>query len=209
MTLFQLFSTCLTIPYEKVGVSANYATRREGDTLYIFFEGSDGKRDWKDNLDFPVKPYKRMEKTVWFAHRGFLRVWKEIEPFLADKIADKSLRKIVVAGYSHGGALASLCHEYVWYHRPHLRDVIEGYGFGAPRVFWGIRTKKVKERWKNFVVVRNIDDLVTHLPPAFLGFSHVGSLLKIGKKGQYTAVSAHVAQNILKELWRYENRPKG
>ncbi len=200
MELYELFSQCLTITYSQTGVSANYALKREGDILYIFFEGSDGKNDWKNNLDFPAKAYKRMGKTVWFAHRGFLKVWKEIEPMLAEDIADKEFKKIVISGYSHGGALAMLCHEYAWYHRPDLRKTLESYGFGAPRVFWGVKTAELKSRWKGFTVVRNINDIVTHLPPALLGYSHVGKTLKIGEKGKYAAVEAHNPQNILTEL---------
>ena len=200
MTISELFTQCIHLPSSQVGASANYATKREGNTLYLFFEGSDGKTDWKNNLDFPAKAYKRTEKRMWFAHRGFLRVWKEIEPFLAPVIADKSVKKIVAAGYSYGGALAMLCHEYVWYHRPDLRERSEGYGFGAPRVFWGIRTKTLKERWKNFAVIRNIDDIVTHLPPRIFGYAHVGKMIKIGKRGRYSPIEAHYAENILKEL---------
>lgn len=203
MTILELFLQCIRIKYEKVGVSANYAIKREGSTLYVFFEDSDGKIDWKNNLDFPAKAYKRMEKRIWFAHRGFLRVWKEIEPSLAPEIADKSIEKIVIAGYSHGGALAMLCHEYVWYHRPDLRGNIEGYGFGAPRVFWGIKTKALKERWAGFTVIRNFDDLVTHLPPWIFGYSHVGKMVKIGQRGRYSPIKAHYAENILKELFRF------
>lgn len=205
MKLSQLFSACLAVPYAEIGGSVNYATKRIDQTLYVFFEDSDGKTDWKRNLNFPAKAYKRMDKTVWFAHRGFLRSWKAVEPYLADEIADKAFKKIVVAGYSHGAAIALLCHEYIWYHRPDLRAELEGYGFGCPRVIWG--SGKSKERWKTFCVIRNLDDLVTHLPPAFLGYRHVGSLLKIGKKGNYTAVEAHYSQNILKELKLYENAP--
>ena len=204
MELYKLFSVCLNIPYTQVGISANYALKREKEVLYIFFQGSKGKTDWKNNLSFPAKAYKRMGKTVWFAHRGFLRVWKEIEPFLAGDIADERLRKIVIVGYSHGGALAMLCHENVWYHRPDLRGFIEGYGFGSPRVFWGIKTPNLKKRWAGFTVIRNLDDAVTHLPPIFLGYSHVGTMLKIGKKGKYSTLEAHESKNILKELAIYE-----
>lgn len=198
--LSQLFTACLQIPYRRVGVSANYAFRREGDTLYLFFEGSDGKIDWLNNLDFPAKAYKRMGRTAWFAHRGFLKVWREIEPFIAKEIADASIQAIVIAGYSHGGALAMLCHEYVWYHRPDLRNRLDGYGFGAPRVFWGMCLPCLKQRWERFTVVRNLDDLVTHLPPWVFGYSHVGTTLKIGKRGAYTPIEAHFAENIVKEL---------
>ena len=204
MTLHELFSVCLHIPYATVGLSANYAVKREGATLYIFFQDSDGKNDWKINLDFPAKPYRHMDKPTWFAHRGFARTWKEIEPFLAPEIADKSVNEVVIAGYSHGGALAMLCHEYVWYHRPDLRDRLMGYGFGAPRVFWGRRTAALKERWKRFTVVRNLNDIVTRLPPAVLGFAHMGTLLKIGEKGKYSSIQAHFAENILTELKIYD-----
>ena len=205
MKLSSLFSLCLQVPYSTAGLSANYALKRQKNVLYVLFEGSDGKNDWKDNLAFPAKAYKRMGKTVWFAHRGFLRAWKELEPVLAPDLADQSVTKIVIAGYSHGGALAALCHEYVWYHRPELRETLEGYGFGAPRVFWGIKNAELKSRWEKFAVVRNIDDLVTHLPPAAFGYSHAGKLLKIGARGTYTAVEAHRAENILTQLRLYEN----
>lgn len=200
MELYDLMLQCTKIPYLQTGIAANYAVKRENEILYVFFEDSDGKTDWKDNLNFPAKAYKRMGRTIWFAHRGFLRVWKELEPVLAPDILDESVRKIVISGYSHGGALAMLCHEYAWYRRPDLRKALEGYGFGAPRVFWGILTPVLKKRWENFTVIRNVNDLITHLPPAFLGFSHVGEMLKIGKKGKYTPIEAHFARNILREL---------
>lgn len=204
MNLYDLFWECVNIAYATAGLSANYAVRRENDTLYIFFEKSHGAADWKSNLDFPAKAYKRMGKTVWFAHSGFLAVWKEIEPILAEVIADASVCKIVIVGYSHGAAVAVLCHEYVWYNRPDLRDATFGYGFGCPRVFWGIQHPDLKRRWKNFTVIRNIDDLVTHLPPIAFGYSHVGKMLTIGKRGKYSPIDAHKPQNIAKELKAYE-----
>ena len=208
MNLARLFQACLSIPYEKTGVSANFKAVRQGETLYLFFEDSDGKTDWKNNLDFPAKAYKRMGKTAWYAHRGFLRVWKEIEPELVGEIADRSVKKIVCAGYSHGGALALLCHEYCFYHRPELRSDLEGYGFGCPRVLWGRKRKEVLNRFEKFTVIRNLDDIVTHLPPAILGYYHVGTLLTIGKKGSYSPTAAHFAENILTELTEYERKKK-
>lgn len=174
--------------------------------MYLFFQGSNGETDWKNNLDFPVKAYKRMGKTVWFAHRGFLRVWKEIEFAVAKDILDAGVQEIYISGYSHGGAIATLCHEYAWYHRPDIRANVYGYGFGTPRVLWGVRSKALKARWEKFTVVRNLDDIVTHVPPAVLGYTHVGNMLEIGEKGRYTRIEAHYAQNILKELKRYEQK---
>ena len=203
MKLYELFEKCLTVPYTTVGVSASYAMERTGTTLYLFFEGSNGRNDWRNNLDFPATAYPDAP-IPWRAHRGFLRTWQEIAPHIHPAVAEKSIRAITVAGYSHGGAIAMLCHEYVWRHRPDLRKRLWGYGFGAPRVLWGRRPPALLASWEQFTVVRNLDDLVTHLPPAALGYLHVGKMLTIGEKGKYSPVEAHLAENILAELSVYE-----
>lgn len=204
--LYELFLECLKIPYRRTGVSADYALRREKETLYIFFEKSAGKNDWYRNLDFPAKPYKRMGKTLWLAHRGFLRTWKELEGHLAPYVMDLSVKRIIITGYSHGAAMAVFCHEYVWFHRPDLRESLDGYGFGCPRVFWGIPCGKSTRRWERFTVIRNLNDIVTHVPPALLGYSHVGTVLEIGEKGKYTSIQAHYEENILEELQAFETQ---
>ncbi len=205
MTLYQLYMDCLEIKYSKVGKSSNYATKKEGKTLYIFFEKSFGLNDWRINFNFPAKAYKRMGKIVWFAHRGFMKVWKEIEPKICKEIADKELNKIIICGYSHGGGIAMLCHEYVWFNRPDLRENIMGYAFASPRVFWGINYKKTKERWANFLRIKNSHDIVTHLPPLLLGFRHTGKVLKIGK-GKFSLFRAHSHERYLEELKKFNFR---
>ena len=208
--LRDIFNKCLKAHYLKVENDGSYFLAKQGSTLYIFLESSNGKTDWANNLDFlptsmckscqlPTKPYKNME-CCWFAHRGFVRVWKSIEPYVVQEILDPRYKKIVTVGYSHGAALAVLCHEFVWFRRPDLRQSIEGYGFGCPRVYWGAKQKKILRRWENFIVIRNINDIVTHIPPIWLGFSHVGKMLIIGVKGKYSNVDAHRPENILKEL---------
>ncbi len=205
MKLRALFERCLYIPYTHVENAADYATEHLGNTLYIYFEASNGIEDWKNNLSFPARPYRRMGRTAWFAHRGFLKVWKTLEEYIAPMIADPTLKRIVTVGYSHGAALAVLCHEYIWYHRPDLKNSIEGYGFGCPRVVWGCASKAKAQRWERFTVIRNINDVVTHLPPSWLGFSHVGMLLEIGERGKYTMIDAHRPENILTELEHREH----
>ncbi len=194
----------MNIAYIKVENSADYATERIGAVLYIYFEASDGYTDWKNNLDFPAKIYENTTSSVWFAHRGFLRVWESIKEYVSEDIMDRSVKKAVVVGYSHGAAIAALCHEYIWRNRPDLRDTLEGYGFGCPRVFWGVQTKEAKQRWEHFSVIRNLDDIVTHLPPALFGFSHVGNMIEIGEHGKYSRIDAHRPENILTELRNYE-----
>ena len=203
MNILQLFQKCVNAEYIHVENSGDYYVERDDSTLYIFLECSNGHEDWENNFDFPAKPYKRMGKTVWFAHRGFLKVWKSIEDHLNPYIMDPEVKKIVTVGYSHGAAMAVLCHEYIWYNRPDLRDNIDGYGFGCPRVFWGIKPKHIKIRWNRFAVIRNIDDIITHLPPALLGYSHVGTVQEIGTEDKYSPVNAHRPENIEFELRKY------
>lgn len=182
--MYKYFAICLAADYKKTEESGDYALLREGETLYLCFQCSNGKEDWKNNFDFPAKPYKDMG-IKWYCHRGFLRVWNAIKPHIYDAVHDTTVRRIVVVGYSHGAAIATLAHEYVWYERKDLRPTLEGYGFGCPRCYWGKMKPELKERWKNFHPIRNLDDIVTHVPPSFLGFRHVNDVIEIGHKGQY------------------------
>jgi hypothetical protein len=170
---------CYDADYIHVEHDGDYAIQREGDVLYLLFQWSNGCGDWKNNFDFPTKPYKDMG-TTWRCHRGFLRVWKSIKPYVKDVVMDDTVKSIVVVGYSHGAAIAMLAHEYVWYNRPDIRDNIEGYGFGCPKCYWGFKVKdSLKERWKTFYPIRNENDIVTHVPPVLFGFVHTHQIIKI------------------------------
>lgn len=203
MTLKELFSKILRAKYTHLDNDASYCCKRDGDTLYIYFEWSNGITDWKNNFDFPAKPYRDM-KDKWYCHRGFLRVWKTIEPHLKEHIMSADINTICIAGYSHGGAIAQLCYEYCKFNRPECN--IFGYGFGAPRVLWGNVKKRVKGRFKGFVVIRNKHDIVTHLPPLVFGFRNVGTMLEIGTDASYNCIDAHRAGSYIKELETLEGR---
>ena len=184
MTLRELFLRVLDAPHIQMDEeTAPFYAERDGGTLRLLFEESRGKTDWRNNFRFlaiPKKPYKGMDAT-WFAHRGFNRVWKVIEPKLVDMIADPTVTRIDIAGYSHGAGVALLCYEYCRYHRPEIP--VTGFGFGAPRVVWGPIPPEVKARREGFVVVRQGGDLVTHLPPMLFGYRHVGTICEIKKVG--------------------------
>lgn len=187
-----LFDRCLNAFYYRTAESGDYAIEAEGSTIYLLFQWSNGREDWRNNFDFPAKAYKHTEVT-WRVHRGFLRVWKamrdDIEQRVADILNAQEIEKIVCVGYSHGAALALLATEDMEYH--HGRTVsVEGWGFGAPRVLWGRVPAQIKHRLRNFTPVRNIPDIVTHLPPAVFGFRHV-NLRKVGKPRKYGMIDAH------------------
>lgn len=203
MKLSELFSRCLGATYIHTECGGDYAIELDGDTLYLLFEWSDGKEDWRSNFNFPARPYKRMS-DVWFCHRGFLKVWKamrdEIE-LTVDTLLDPEIKNIVCVGYSHGGPLSLLATEDMEYLYGDTLNVT-GYGFGSPRVLWGIVPRAIRNRLRRFRVIRNVPDLVTHVPPVLFGFSHGGEVVRIGKLGRYGPIKAHYPDVYEKELNR-------
>ena len=154
-------------------------------------------------LKLPVVPYKDMFKK-WRVHGGFLKVWKSMQNDIEDYVAEilnnhPEIKKIVLIGYSHGASLAVLATEDMEYLYGDKYE-ISGFGFGTPRVLWGIVPKEVKHRLRNFTSIRNIPDIVTHVPPMIFGFRNAGTLVKIGEKKKYSPVDAHRPKSYIAEL---------
>lgn len=199
----ELFLGCLHATYCHTAESGEYAIEVTPNVIYLYFQWSNGWQDWKNNLDFPARPYGDM-KPCWFAHRGFARVWRamrsEIRAYVKGHLAlSPNLQEIICVGYSHGGALALLATEDMTYQFG-KQCRVSGYGFGAPRVLWGPIPREVKKRLSTFTVVRNVPDIVTHVPPALWGYRHVGRMETIGQKGKYSLVDAHRPEAYLAEL---------
>ncbi len=202
--LLSLFKKVLNAKYITIpGSDASFCYEMKQHTLYIFFEHSNGIVDWKNNFDFPAKPYREMENK-WYVHRGFLRVWKSAKEYLKEQILNKSVREIVIVGYSHGAALALLCHEFCVFNRPDISSNIYGYGFGCPRVVYGYLPRGICKRFKYFYVIRNCRDIVTHVPPTLFGFRHVGKIIHIGKKAKYGLIKSHRAESYIEQLEKRE-----
>ena len=196
--LLELFEYCLEAEYINVENAGSYAIFREGDTLYIFFEKSNGAEDWMNNLSYHAVSRGRVYE-VWYCHEGFLTVFNSIFPYIEPYVADEEVKSIISVGYSHGAALALLLHEEIYQLRKDIRDNCFSFGFGCPRVVFGT-VKDEGLRWRNFYVIRNGSDAVTHLPPRVLGYRHVGNLIRIGRIDKYGGIDAHRAENYITEL---------
>lgn len=207
--MLSLFETCLLQHYTHTNEGGSYTYKIDGDTLTIWLEWSNGTGDWRNNFDFPKQAYKDTQMP-WKVHRGFLRVWKSIEPYLKAIVMDPNIKNIKIIGYSHGAALAMLCHEYCIYNRPEC--AVTGYGFGCPKVLHGKYPDELLKRWENFTVIRNYDDIVTHVPPELFGFHHVGKIINLTPRGYYIKsekeflekfIAGHRPENIIKQLEVY------
>ncbi len=195
--LSDLFLKCLRAEYTHKE-SVSYALLREGAALTVLFEDSNGAVDWYRNLDFAVKAYEGA-----LVHRGFLSAFLTVERELGEAISSSALRRLTVAGYSHGGALATLFHAYAYRARPDLRAHSVCVTYGAPRVYRRA-PKDSADVFARLLRVENRGDLVTDLPPKAFGFSHVGKELSVGAKGKYGPLSAHTAESYLQEILAFE-----
>lgn len=202
----KLYESCLKAKYIHTTEDGDYSISVVDDTIFLFFEWSDDKRDWKNNFNFPIKPYKRM-KEKWYCHRGFLKVWKAMQTEIEEKVNEilltqNSIKNIVCVGYSHGSPLSTLATENFNFLYGHKLN-IEGYGFGSPRVLWGFLPKTLKERLSNYYNIRNKFDIVSHVPPFIFGYRNSGKLIKIGRIFKYNPINAHRTKNYKKELHNY------
>jgi hypothetical protein len=192
----KLFQLCAyEIEYKQIGDSVNYAFMEEKKTktLYIFFQGSNSITDWVLNFWFTKKVYK-----MFRVHNGFFHAYSQARNMLLDKVYEKDENgdykwlKIIIVGYSHGGALAQLLLQDVWYHRQDIKDCVLAYAFETPRCLKV--PKKYRFMWENLTTIRTNNDLITHLPPRLFGFNDLGKMLKV--KGDVSLVKNHLPKCI-------------
>ncbi len=157
-----------------------YYTRISGGTLYMFFRCSSYENSVIKSLLCHPKPYKN-SNVKWRCHYGALKAWKTVLPHIKEQLLSKEIRGMNISGLGYAGALAFLCHEYVYYNRPELRAYIFGCAFGSPKVFYGKCGYGMSLRWKNFVNINSISDRLTKAP-RLPGYRRIGKVIYIGKK---------------------------
>lgn len=190
MDLIKLWQWAVTGPWIERAKDTEYKWGiDEHNNLMVTFKGSSqfktkGNRiaiDWRQNIDFIAKPYRKM-KSTWFAHRGFKNKWKVIEDEVLELVTTHKPKGILLTGFSQGAAIAGLAHESMWYNFPEYRYEMDTKVFGCPRFVWFWNKWKVNDRWKNFTRIENGWDLVTKVPFILLGYIHVGNKIRIGRK---------------------------
>lgn len=206
--LKELFYKCAYREYYKqIGDSVNYAFDEDTSTktLSIYFQGSNSISDWVRNFLFTKDCY-----GLFKAHKGFLMAYREARNLILDKVyeqddkGDYKWLKINIIGYSHGGALCQLALQDIYYHRPDIKDCILGYAFETPRAL------KVKKQfrffWNNLITIRNNNDLITHLPPKIVGYTDLGTMIKVNgdtslvENKQPKCIKSHYPQCVLDGL---------
>lgn len=159
--------------YNKNQVQAVFA--EFDNTVVIAFKGRE-RHTWQE-ISIDLKFWKR-KHSGHHVHTGFSgsleNVSRRLLLDLKDVIGNK---RVIYTGHSLGGALATLM---ALEHKP--TDVCT---FGSPRV---INSKFDEDYFADVNITRVCTDrdFVTHLPPSFTGYKHVGTQYEIpGVEGRW------------------------
>lgn len=127
----------------------------------LVFRGTEaGWRNYLIDADMGRAGFQRQPAV----HRGFLRALDSVWPSLQAALLAQRHLPLFITGHSLGGALAVLAATRV----PH-RAV---YTFGCPRV--GNAAFAASLAQASIYRVVHGEDAITRIPPAWLGFAHVG-----------------------------------
>ena len=182
MTSSELYKKIKTTSYIKSGDEVDWKVEADNKEriVYLLFQETRSKRDWQVNFNFPAKIYKKQTSCITVA-QGWGNAYKscndEIMKSLIDMANIHPDYKVLICGWSYGGAMAIIASEDFFYRTKRKADVIT---FGAPKALFGIKTYKYLKSCTNEVKqYAHINDVVPLVPP-FIGYFHLNKI-SIGK----------------------------
>jgi hypothetical protein len=151
------------------------------DLIVIVFRGTEDELDWLTNVRAKFVALQGGTRV----HTGFFQAYWPIRDALfaaVEQLVKKKPRPVYVTGHSLGGALATMATAELANHQDAgIRDSIAAcYTFGSPRAGDSSFDQYVKVPLYR---VTNGVDMVPAVPPAVLGYRHVGDTRYFGKMG--------------------------
>jgi triacylglycerol lipase len=122
-------------------------------------------------------------ETIGHVHSGFKQETDDLWPILELALADNKL-PLWFAGHSLGGAMATICASRCKVSKI-LTDPEALFTYGSPRV--GDRAYVDYPRLIHFRWVNN-NDIVTRVPPTWLGYRHCGREMYIDFRGRVRSI---------------------
>jgi len=147
-----------------------------GTTATVSFRGTEPARreDWLDDLSFTKIRYRGGR-----VHEGFYAAAMRVAGQIIHFAARQDVEEWYITGHSLGGALAILFADHI-----DTQQVKGVYTFGGPRVgnreFAAWYNSRLGDVTVRFV---NNNDVVTHSPPWFFFYKHVGKHLRYFDEG--------------------------
>ena len=180
MKLHEVFNLIVSTSYKKTGIDVDYCVKEVEGIPCLLFKESNSKIDWKTNFHFWKKPYKNQENTM-LVHSGFANAWKSANDVIMKEFIDlvnkKKATKVLITGWSFGGAMSYFAAEDFNYRTGLKPDVIT---FGAPKIVapFAFKSRKhIASAINNLQNVTHKADIVTKIPPFFIKFKR----LSVGK----------------------------
>jgi triacylglycerol lipase len=182
------------------GGSQAYWFQTEHDSVVVF-RGTEAD-EWED-IKADVNAIAAIAETVGKVHTGFKHEVDLIWP-LIEKALEENAKPLWFCGHSLGGALATICSGRCVL--SYLKMEPDGlYTYGSPRV--GCR------RYVNHVPLLhyrwvNNNDLVTRMPPVFLGYRHSGTEQYLDRFGHLKDIRgwrrfSDMAKGFFSELMKF------
>lgn len=174
---------------------------RDGAQAYLFGSKTDvvvtcrgtEPHDWND-VRADLRLGFVLAETAGWVHRGFKREVDDLWPRLERALVNNT-RTLWFAGHSLGGAMAAICAGRCKLST--IRSIPRGlYTFGSPRI--GSRRYVNYVNFESYRWVNN-NDIVTRVPPAWLGYRHKGQEVYLNAYGNIRRLTGW---QRIKDRWR-------
>ena len=158
------------------GGAQAYWFQNDHDSVVVF-RGTEVD-DWND-IRADANALTAVAETVGKVHRGFKAEVDEIWPHI-EKALEANQKPLWFCGHSLGGAMAKICASRAML--SYIKTEPEGvFTYGSPRVGCKKYVSHVKLPHYRWV---NNNDIVTRVPPVFLGYRHAGTEMYIDRLGR-------------------------
>jgi triacylglycerol lipase len=150
-------------------------------------------REWND-IKADINAWPVAAETIGRVHQGFKKEVDDLWPLLEEQLMDNR-KELWLCGHSLGGAMATICASRcrVFYINT---NPLELFTYGSPRVG--------TQKYVTYCYVKhtrwvNNNDVVTRVPPAWMGYRHVGQEMYLDADGN---VSKLTKQQRIKDRYR-------
>jgi triacylglycerol lipase len=192
--------------FEEVGLHASRYFEREGAQAYIVSNDYDTvvicrgtePNEWND-IKADVNVWTVLAESVGRVHSGFKEEVDTLWPLMEAVLAQND-KTTWFTGHSLGAAMAAICAGRC------MLSKIESnpaglFTFGGPRV--GTRRYVNHCRFPEYYRWVNNNDIVTRIPPIWLGYCHAGRLMYLDSNGKFRRLSpSQRAKDRWQGFWR-------
>ncbi|MEM7564706.1 MAG: lipase family protein [Pseudomonadota bacterium] len=173
----------------------------DGSQAFIFEDETDcvvacrgtEPADWND-IKADIDAVAVAAETIGRVHRGFKKEVDDLWPIIEGRLVANQ-KTLWFCGHSLGGAMAAICAGRCYL--SHIESMPKGlFTYGSPRVGDNRYVNHVKLEYFRWV---NNNDIVTHVPPAWMGYRHTGQEMYINAYGR---VREMTGWQRTKDRWR-------